>query len=203
MLCLWVSLRQQGWFLFASCGFQPQTLSPSWSGTNGGSWSPWMLCFPQSPLAAVPPAMGPSAFSIKRHVCAPHLFVLTDDFCNKTQTFWYFLDSWVMTLRFAFFGLVAVSRGKCSLQKLLAVFWCVCGLKWRIEWVLPMLCLPQLRADPLCARERTRWEISLCHLVWDTTVGPENLITAVFLLFCLIITLAKIITLKRLKQLCC
>lgn len=92
-------------FLFESCGFQFQTLSPSWSSTTGGSWSPQMLCFPQSLLTDVPTTMGPSAFSIKRHVCAPHLFVLTDDFCNKTQTFWYFLDSWVMTLRFAFMGL--------------------------------------------------------------------------------------------------
>lgn len=105
LVCLYVSLRQQWWFLFESCGFQPQTLSPSWSSRNGGSWLPRMLCFPQSLLTAVPPAMGPSAFSIKRHVCAPHLFVLTDDFCNKTQTFWYFLDSWVMTLCFAFLGL--------------------------------------------------------------------------------------------------
>lgn len=51
------------------------------------------------------PQRGPSAFSINSHVCTPHLFVLTDDFCNKTQTFWYFADSWVMTFRFAFWGL--------------------------------------------------------------------------------------------------
>lgn len=57
------------------------------------------------PLAGILAKLRPSAFSIKRHVCAPHLFVLTDDFCNKTQTLWYFLDSWVMTLRFTFSGL--------------------------------------------------------------------------------------------------
>lgn len=60
--------------------------------------------FSTVPAHCVPPATGPSAFSINRHVCAPHLFVLIDDFCNKTQTFWYFLDSWLMTLRFAFLG---------------------------------------------------------------------------------------------------
>lgn len=57
---------------------------------------------------------------------------------------------WHWALGF-FFRLVAFSRGKCSLQKLLAVLWCVCGMKWRIEWVLLMFLMPQLRADPLCA----------------------------------------------------
>lgn len=52
-------------------------------------------------------------------------------------------------------------------QTTVAVFWCVCGMKWRIEWVLPMFSLPQLRADPLCAGERTRWRSSLCRLLWD------------------------------------
>lgn len=94
-----------GDFAPVSCGFQRQTLSPSQSDRNAGSWLPQTLCFPQSLLALVLPAMGPSAFPIKRHVCAPHLFVLTDDFCHKTQPFWYSLDSWVMTLRFAFLGL--------------------------------------------------------------------------------------------------
>lgn len=94
-----------GDFCLNLVGSNPRPCLPCWSGRNGGSWSPRTLCFPQSLLNAVPPAMGPSAFSIKRHVWAPHLFVLTDDFCNKTQTFWYFLDSWVMTLRFAFLGL--------------------------------------------------------------------------------------------------
>lgn len=50
-----VLLRQHWQILFNSFGFQPQTLSPSWSDRNGRSWSPWMLCFPQSLLTASHP----------------------------------------------------------------------------------------------------------------------------------------------------
>lgn len=77
---------------------------------------------------------------------------------------------WHWALGF-FFGLVAFSRGKCSLQKLLAVLWCVCGMKWRIEWVLLMFLMRQLRADPLCAggtHKMKRWP---CHILRDITMG--------------------------------
>lgn len=55
LVCLCVLLRQHWQILFNSCGFQPQTLSPSWSDRNGRSWSPRMLCFPQSLLTASHP----------------------------------------------------------------------------------------------------------------------------------------------------
>lgn len=113
--------------------------------------------------------MGPSAISIKKHVCAPHLFVLTDDFCNKTQTFWYFSNSWVMTFCFAF-GLAAVSRGKCSLQLLLAVLVCLWDeLKNRMS--LTDVPCTKIKSRPTrCYMEPTGWSGSLRHILWDTTI---------------------------------
>lgn len=127
-----------------------------------------MLCFPQSPLIAVPPAMGPSAFSINRHVCTPHLFVLTDDFCNKTQTFWYFLDSWVMTLRFAFFGLVAVSVENVACRN-----YCSCFLVCLWDEMKNRMSLADALPATIKSRPAVCWGTQGCAIFFET-MGIRN-----------------------------
>lgn len=58
---------------------------------------------PCSPLSCLPSDHLPSQLKgmFVLHICLCSQMI----FCNKTQTFWYFLDSWVMTLRFALLGL--------------------------------------------------------------------------------------------------